>query len=140
MQLPVIKTYTGGVVNRPHCFYVLNKGENAGKPLREPCPNCFTVLCESEEEKQYWFWLCWGLWKSGRFRIHLIGSVILFIRIDELRNELYGAGRTFIGKRPLLSKALQTMKQLEEHQQAARQRIQLMDEMKRTIFLKILQR
>ena len=42
-------------------FFILNKGLNSGKPLLKPCPNCFIITTANEQEKEFLFWLCWGL-------------------------------------------------------------------------------
>lgn len=44
MKTFVVKTYKAGTeFEKPH-FYILNKGLNSGKPLIEPCPNCYVYL------------------------------------------------------------------------------------------------
>ena len=65
-------------------FFILSKGLNAGKPLDAACPNCFVFSCQSEEERDKYFWLCYGLWQSNHFRVHLVGSAIPFLRKSEL--------------------------------------------------------
>ncbi|MBK6483739.1 MAG: hypothetical protein IPG01_11535 [Chitinophagaceae bacterium] len=65
-------------------FFILSKGLNAGKPLDAACPNCFVFSCKSEEERDKYFWICYGLWQSNHFRVHLVGSVIPFLRKSEL--------------------------------------------------------
>ena len=65
-------------------FFILSKGLNAGKPLDTACPNCFVFSCKSEEERDKYFWICYGLWQSNHFRVYLVGSVIPFLRKSEL--------------------------------------------------------
>lgn len=67
-------------------FFILNKGLNSGKPLNEPCPNCFVCFCQSEQERESLYWITFALWKGNRFRQFLCGSVIPFIRINDLKN------------------------------------------------------
>ncbi len=67
-------------------FFVLNKGLNSGKPLLDPCPNCFVCSCNSEEEKENLYWIFFALWQGKRFHQLLIGSVIPFIKIKETKN------------------------------------------------------
>ncbi len=62
------------------CFFILNKGNNSGKPLTQPCANCFMAVCLSKDEKEFYYWLCWGLWQAKRFEHFLLGSVIPYIR------------------------------------------------------------
>ena len=69
----------------PH-FFILCKGLNSGKPLSEPCPNCFICICQSEQEKENLYWILFALWQGRRFHQVLCGSVIPFIRKKELSN------------------------------------------------------
>ncbi len=66
-------------------FFILNKGLNSGKPLEKPCPNCFVITVKNDEEKEFLFWLCWGLWQSKKFYYLHTGSVIPFIRLNEFK-------------------------------------------------------
>ncbi|MBK9284035.1 MAG: hypothetical protein IPM51_06905 [Sphingobacteriaceae bacterium] len=67
-------------------FFILSKGNNSGKPMETPCPNCFVCLCKDEEEKQRLYWLFYGLWQGMYFHPFLTGSVIPFIRLDDLKS------------------------------------------------------
>ena len=66
-------------------LFILNKGLNSGKPLEKPCPNCFVITVKNDEEKEFLFWLCWGLWQSKKFHHLHTGSVIPFIRLQEFK-------------------------------------------------------
>lgn len=65
-------------------FFILNKGKNSGRPAHKPNTNCFVFSAENYEQMEFYFWLCYGLWKSKIFERSLIGSVIPFIRKHEL--------------------------------------------------------
>eukprot|EP01041_Mallomonas_annulata_P028327 gene28327-50162_t len=67
-------------------FFVLNKGLNSGKPLLEPCPNCFVCSCNTLEDKENLYWIFFALWNGKRFHQLLIGSVIPFIKIKDTKN------------------------------------------------------
>ena len=69
---------------QPH-FFILSKGNNSGKPLDKPCPNCFVCLCSSEEERQQLYWLFYGCWQGLFFNPFIGGSVIPYIRIDDVK-------------------------------------------------------
>jgi hypothetical protein len=88
MLAPKLKTYNPEQPIGPHSFFILCKGNNSGKPLNKPCPNCFTAHCDNAEQKQYWFAICTALWMGKKFEYLLIGSVIPFIRISETRHLL----------------------------------------------------
>ncbi len=83
-----IKTHqVGKTYSNPH-FFILNKGLNSGKPLTNPCPNCFVVTAETEETKNTLFHLSMMLQIGGFYGYYLKGSVIPFISIDDCRNTL----------------------------------------------------
>lgn len=66
-------------------FFVLSKGMNAGKPLKQSTANCFIVVCDTQAERDFYESLCFSLWKAKIFERELIGSVIPFIRLPEFR-------------------------------------------------------
>ena len=83
-----LKTHrTGKTYSNPH-FFILNKGLNSGKPLSNPCPNCFVVKTSTEKEKNTLFHLSMMLQIGGFYAYYLKGSVIPFISIDDCRNTL----------------------------------------------------
>ena len=79
-----ITCYTPGQQLPGIHFFILSKGLNAGKPLDVACPNCFVFACDTDEDRDKYFWLCYGLWQSNHFKVHLTGSVIPFLRKSEL--------------------------------------------------------
>jgi hypothetical protein len=95
-------------------FFVLNKGQNSGKPLDEACPNCFVIECDSEEQKESLYWICFALWQSHRFRQHLIGSVILYIRKKEMYNLVRDTFQKAQAKNELFQKSLILLKTVNE--------------------------
>jgi len=57
----ILKSYNrNSEIQNPH-FFILNKGNNSGKPLVSPCPNCFVIQFQYEEEKEQVFWLLYSL-------------------------------------------------------------------------------
>jgi hypothetical protein len=78
-----IKTHTLGMTyKKPHIF-ALNRGYNTGKPLSEECPNCFVILCDTENDTRRMRFLLEALWRTQVFRYQLIGSVIPYLRVHE---------------------------------------------------------
>ncbi|MHB1107263.1 MAG: DUF6943 family protein [Lutibacter sp.] len=86
-----IKTHqTGRTYSGPH-FFILCKGLNSGRPMPEPCPNCFVIITNSDEVRESLFYLCLSL-KIGRyFSNYLKGSVIPFICIADTKKVIYNA-------------------------------------------------
>ena len=84
MQTKIICHKSGRTYPTPH-FFILSKGNNAGRPMTKPCPNCFVFLCNDMAQREQFYWLCYGIWQAGYFRPHINGSVIPFIHIGDLR-------------------------------------------------------
>jgi len=80
-----IKTHQSGrIYNTPH-FFILNKGLNSGKPLNQPCPNCFVITTTSAANRESLFYLCLSLKIGKYFSYYLKGSVIPFICISDAK-------------------------------------------------------
>ena len=71
-----LKTYSGQTAD----FYIQNKGLNSGQPLKKPIRNCFAVTTDVPNA----FEICYGLYRSSSYRSFIIGSVIPFIRKDDV--------------------------------------------------------
>ena len=85
MQLPKIRTFNTQLkLNQPH-FFILSRGLNSGKPSNKPWTNSFVCICTDEKERDFYYWLLFGLWKAKFFVPHLVGSVIPLIRIYDLK-------------------------------------------------------
>ncbi|SDS90685.1 DUF6943 family protein [Winogradskyella sediminis] len=83
-----LKTHQiGKTYSKPH-FFILNKGLNSGKPLKNPCPNCFVVTTSTKKEKNTLFHISMMLQLGGFYAYYLKGSVIPFISIDDCRKTL----------------------------------------------------
>ena len=80
-----VRTYAVHRETPEQAIYILNRGRNAGKPLRQPCPNCFILYCSSPEEIETVYWTFYALWKNGFFHPYLCGSVIEMLRLFELK-------------------------------------------------------
>jgi hypothetical protein len=68
-------------------FYIQTKGNNSGKPLKKPIPNCVCVQTSITNLYEIVF----ALYKGKLFYPHIGGSVIPFIRIRQLK-EVIDAG------------------------------------------------
>ena len=80
-----VHTYDVRQATPETAIFILNRGRNAGKPLRTPCPNCFIYYCSSGEELETVYWTFYALWKNGFFHPHLCGSVIEMLRLSDLK-------------------------------------------------------
>lgn len=88
-------SYRNGITSELPHFFILNKGYNSGKPLINPCPNCFMVICVNDEEKQILFNLVFMLFKAKKFYSIHKGSVIVFIAIKEVSSLLKEALKSY---------------------------------------------
>lgn len=85
-----IRTYREGIHAEQGAFFVLSHGNNGGKPRETPWRNCF-LLTAAPAEKDAYFWLCYGLFVSRRFRPYLCGSVIPFLHLGDCRSIISSA-------------------------------------------------
>ncbi|MBS1682205.1 MAG: hypothetical protein JST48_10880 [Bacteroidetes bacterium] len=123
--------------NRNH-FFVLSKGNNAGKPMENPCPNCFVVIANNVQEREYFYWLCYGLWVGGFFRPFLSGSVISFLRIAELREVIYQVHSKVNVRKEALMSSIEILNKLSAHQDNLIKQIQLIKHAKKALMYKML--
>ena len=86
MKAIQVITHRPGRNYSAHVLFVLSKGLNAGKPLAQPCPNCFAVEFSSAEEACRFRALCLILMQSRVFSQYLKGSVIPFLSIRDFRS------------------------------------------------------
>jgi hypothetical protein len=120
-------------IAQPH-FFILCKGLNSGKPLEKPCPNCFVITVKNDEEKQFLFWLCWGLWQSKKFHQLLTGSVIPFIRLHEFKPFIKEQATKAFEEKEQYNKNVKALQQLEALEKNYKQNLLLIMDAKRAIF------
>ncbi|MBP7809061.1 MAG: hypothetical protein KA163_07200 [Bacteroidia bacterium] len=122
---------------QPH-FYILSKGNNSGKPMEKACPNCFVCLCKSEEEKHRLYWLFYGLWQGMFFHPFITGSVIPFIRLDDLKR----VAKESLAKIELnpqqFTKNIEAMQTLNQHGEAITKQIKLIKQAKKALMYQVL--
>ena len=79
-----IKTHKSGTAyNQPH-FFILNKGQNSGKPFRHYVVNSFVFLADNNEEREFYYFMLLGIWELRLLRPHLKGSVIEYVRLGDV--------------------------------------------------------
>ena len=91
----------GTIYTKPHLF-ILNKGNNSGKPRKEPFTNSFVILFQNEQDCEDMLNIAESLWKSKYWHQFLCGSVISFLRLPDFKKEL-------------IPKAKIMMEEYEEH-------------------------
>jgi hypothetical protein len=131
-----IKSHRSGVVYPMPHFFILNKGNNSGKPLVDPCPNCFVIQLKSEEEKEQIYWLMYSLWQSKAFYPFLRGSVIPFVVLRDVKSCL-SDGLNKVDENPAqFEKAVEALRSLEAMEKKFIQNIKLVQEAKHMLFYK----
>ncbi len=120
---------------QPH-FFILSKGLNSGKPLEKPCPNCFVITVKNDEEKEFLFWLCWGLWQSKKFYHLHTGSVIPFIRLYEFKAFIQQQAVAAFAAKEQYNKNVKALQQLEQLEKSYKRNLLLILDAKKAIFHK----
>ena len=129
-----ITTYSPDQKRSPFAFFILNKGMNSGKPMEHPCPNCFTFNAADQAEKDLYYWICFGLWQSRSFHQHLIGFVIPFIRLHELKQVISKASNKALANPANFHKTVEALKILDQHEKQYHRNLLLISEAKKAIF------
>ncbi len=88
MMFPQIRCYHSNLITQPLVFYILCKGDNAGKPALKPWTNSFAVSCSNQQYFDFYFWLVYGLFKANKFKIRLRGTAIPFINLNDVRDTI----------------------------------------------------
>ena len=91
MQAFEIKTHQPGRTYATPHFFILNKGLNSGKPLENPCPNCFVIIATTKAKRESLYYLCLSLKIGQFFGYYLKGSVIPFIGISDAKKVIHTA-------------------------------------------------
>ena len=118
---------------KPH-FFILNKGNNSGKPLLTPCPNCFEIQFNTEQEKKQVYWLMYSLWQSKAFYPFLRGSVIPFVILRDVKACILD-GLNKVDANPVqFDKAVATLRSLESMEKQYKQNLLLISKAKRILF------
>lgn len=123
----------GAEHQKPH-FYILNKGMNSGKPLQMPCPNSFVFTSETEQEREFYYWLIFGLWRSKSFHQYLRGSVIPFIALRDLYTCIQAGEVEAKANIELFKKNITVLKLLELKEKQFQENLKLIEDVRKAIF------
>jgi hypothetical protein len=124
-------------IRKPH-FFILNKGNNSGKPLLSPCPNSFVIQFQSETNKEQIYWLLYSLWQYKAFYPYLRGSVIPFVVLRDVKKCLVDAMEKMEANPAPFQKAVEALRSLEAMENKFRQNLKLVQDAKRMLFYKYL--
>lgn len=99
-----IKVYNGKIEpakEKETVFYIQSKGNNAGRPLKQPIPNCWEFRTHRSTDFEI---LC-ILFESKILSVFLIGSVIPFLRLCDYKKII----------KPILEKAIHNNRIINLH-------------------------
>jgi hypothetical protein len=129
----IIKTHrVGTIYAKPHLF-ILNKGMNSGKPQKEPFTNSFVILFENESDSETIYLTAFALWKTKFWYSFLVGSVIPFLTLNDVRKEFSKKVNQEIKDHEEHLKNVQTLKLLEQSEKQFHENLKLINDMRRVI-------
>lgn len=135
-----IKTHKmGATYSCPH-FFILNKGDASGKPAQMYWSNCFVFLADTEEEKEFYYFVFLGLWELKFFKKALIGSVVPFIRIGDLIDIAEEAINNINTGQRNWQDIKGTITQLEEHRVELQQKVERIIQIRKFVLYKFVRR
>lgn len=134
----ILKSYSQkSEIKNPH-FFILNKGNNSGKPLTAPCSNCFVIQFQNEIEKEQVYWLLYSLWQSNAFYPFLRGSVIPFVVLRDVKSCLLDALAKVEASPAQFEKVVTALQSLEAMEKQNKQNLLLISKAKQMLFYKYL--
>jgi hypothetical protein len=114
-----INTYNG---RNSGTFYIQSKGNHAGRPLKDPIPNCFVVSTDVENA----FERAYALFVSGAYKRDIIGSVIPFIHKRNVERQLIPELQSHFSN----LNQLEAVRLMDENIAIMKEKIRLMEQMK----------
>lgn len=124
---------------KPH-FFILNKGFNTGKPLKEPCPNCFVIIFQCSEDCENMQTITSNLWRIKYWHSLLIGSVIPYIRINDFAKNLAFKSNEMMLDFEQHKKDVAALKLLEQKEKQFHENINLINDLRRVILYRYCKR
>ena len=129
----IIKTHRKNTLYvKPHLF-ILNKGMNSGKPQNEPFTNSFVVIFDCAADCENIYWIAYSLWKSKFWHQHLVGSVILFLRLPDFKKEFFPKSKLLMEEHEEHVKNVEALKLLELKEKQFHENINLINDLRRAI-------
>ncbi len=138
MPTLIFNTYSlKSEIKKPH-FFILNKGNNSGKPLSAPCPNCFVIQFQNEIEKEQVYWLMYSSWQSNAFYPFLRGSVIPFVVLRDVKSCLLDALAKVEASPAQFEKVVTALQSLEAMEKQNKQNLLIISKAMQMLFYKYL--
>lgn len=112
-----LMTFNASAPKKGAAFFILTRGENAGRPSEESQVNCIAFFCAPQDKKQF-YWLLDYLWTTGAFKDFMEGKEKTpVLSINEAKKVIESADKVF--KRiPIQINALERLLECElQHEQ-----------------------
>jgi hypothetical protein len=129
----IIKTHKKDTQYNKPCLFLLNKGLNSGKPKKEPFTNSFVIIFENQDDLETMYFLSYNLWRTKFWNQYLIGSVIEFIRIGDVKKVLYLKSKEVIQKTEHFEKQKKIIQLIEQKESQYKKELILMDNIRTSI-------
>ena len=137
MCIFILKSYNPIVeISKPH-FFILNKGNNSGKPLISPCSNCFSIQFNCNQDKEQVFWLLFCLWQSNAFYPFLCGSVIPFIVLRDIKSCINENLNRAASKPAQFQEMIESFQAINKVENQLKQSLKAIDKAKRMMLYQI---
>jgi len=129
----IIKTHKKDTLYAKSHIFILNKGMNSGKPLKEACPNSFVIIFENPEDAENFYFIAYSMWQAKFWHIHLCGSVIPFLRLHDFRKEFFLKSKQLMDEHETHVKNVAALKLLEQKETQFQQNINLINDLRKVI-------
>ena len=134
-----IKTYNGKTEEPQEnevIFYIQSHGLNAGRPLREPKPNCW----ECRTKRSADFEILYIVFESRILENFIRGSVIPFIALNEYKNIITPILQKAIHENRIINEHYLQLRKIESQLQQQEKIRKLMQELKKTLSMQLYQK
>jgi len=106
---------------------------NSGKPQKEPFTNSFVIIFENESDFDTINLTAYALWKTRFWHQFLKGSVIPFLSLYDIRKEFSIKVNQEIKDHEEHVKSVQALKLLEQSEKRFHENLNLINDMRRVI-------
>jgi len=124
--------YQSGTYKNPH-FFILSKGLDTGKPLKEPTHNCFVIELQCTSDCEDMEAICNCLWKDKYWHRFFIGSIVPYIGISEFCKYLALKSCELMDDFEEHKKDVKTLKMLLEKEDKLQENMNLINDLRRAI-------
>jgi len=114
-------------------MYIQSHGHHAGRPLRDPIANCFTLTCYNKKDLEHMWWTCEMLYRSNNYHTIIRGSVIPFITKNECRHMLDHALARIKQKPESFTKAIAVLTAIDTYLDLDKKRTKTLQDLQRNL-------